>query len=758
MNLLKGGASMKPYKNVNAIPLQILLEATPFSTFPEKNFSKHLTESTFFQKLYVNSNSDEHDTEIKTFNNAISNCIMEFGNEHARVSMIHIKGYGGCGKTTFAHYLMRRIQNQNKVKIECIDYERADNAESRVLDWIVDYLRRRASGFSRINEYLYSVSRREVYKLSRFDKVSDTLLNLSNSFRDMFLGSNGLWQSKISEDILRSCFEKNKKETYSNADAYLYFLYFLMLLLMIYDRFQGKRISSKPVVMLIDNVDSMEPIEEEMRLLPKLRDFVDHSATFVSSNLDNEKSYNELPISRVFDKTKFVFILTTRVITAQRYADQLARRGNEDSLQTVALTLPSEYYDNNEIIQRKIAYYRGLEEDLNQPKMKSLETIGHFASLFYNDSVFKRLFNGNIRRCESLLCHLEGDEEAKEVFTVIENKIVNIHHGDASGISRHAIRGMLLNIILKYFKEVDIFQKKLHLSECCKDGGVSCSRLALTILREKNGTASMMELFERLTPMFSANDVSTCITDMSEEGRNVWRRLVVFNKIFKDSEDDLALQAEVYLNGERNESKFSKVSLCDAGRTYIEYVVPHFEFMFSRHDNSTEFNLKNRPLFADYSIRKKFEHYYFENTIEAVYKNVEDCCYNCHQFALSVKREKGITLEEYANSVYNYRSVGRDGVLKEKQSYESRMIFNHIRYIEEFRAYLLDIYKDEKDHVKQDISEQLIKWIKKYLELYTGLEKYRKSGDQDKAAKVLLDIANRIKDGNYADYTTVIEV
>ncbi len=96
----------KLYKDINTIKLQFLLEATPFTVFKEINFSNKLSEKIFFSEIYVpggkTSGLDARQVaEIVNFENGIRNAIIEFGNEHARVSLIHIKGYGGCGKTTF---------------------------------------------------------------------------------------------------------------------------------------------------------------------------------------------------------------------------------------------------------------------------------------------------------------------------------------------------------------------------------------------------------------------------------------------------------------------------------------------------------------------------------------------------------------------------------------------------------------------------------------------------------------------------------
>ena len=101
------------------------------------------------------------------------------------------------------------------------------------------------------------------------------------------------------------------------------------------------------------------------------------------------------------------------------------------------------------------------------------------------------------------------------------------------------------------------------------------------------------------------------------------------------------------------------------------------------------------------------------------WKEVEDCCHNSVMFADRIQKHFKITHGEYIyNTYYNYHPVGWNHDVGPKQSYESRLIFRHMRYIEKYRCYLLNKRKELPFAQRVDINRRLIAWIVKYLKLY----------------------------------------
>ena len=755
---------MRLYKDIDAIQLQYLLEATPFSIFKEKNFSNRLSEKTFFDEIYVPGGKHpgldpRQAAEIINFENGIRNAITEFGNEHARVSLIHIKGYGGCGKTTFVHFFLRELKRQYHYHTDFLDYEKAKNAEAPLIRKITDYFLDMKRDVEETYTFLYEVSRKKILNMDQFEDTCPMIKQLSDNIRNLWKDKKAAYYESRTE--LERCLSAIK-QSYDEPNQFMLFLLVVWLLLRVHDDLCAKRNTYHPVITVIDNVDSMEPLSEEMRVIPALRKFTDCCSVFFVDNIGNENRYGGNIIGKVFEKSKFVYILTTRLVTARRYSVLGSYRGNENQHEWADFEIPENYYDHEEIVRKRVEFFKKLEEmNPNSQKIKSLEDVMTIASVVYRVPIFKKLFNGNIRYCFSMICYIAAHTDMLRLI----QKCNNLEKREYARESGEGINGIVLNIILKRFKSTGIYDTKLHLTECCPDGKVSCSRLILTILREKDDSCSMYDLFEYLYPIFPLDDICKCVFDLSEEGREVWRRLLTFDKIFPSTVDNLIRQAEHFSRGEDERSQYSNIVMTTAGKTYIEQIVPHFEFMLSRHskDITSMINVRNQPLFADDSLemtRIDGERIYrFDKTIKTVFDDVKDCCHNAYVFGTKLVEEKKIvSFSEYLTTPYNYRAVDRAEVPGARQSYESRLIFRHISYIERYRMYLLKKNALKDKLVLVDVNKRLIGWISAYLGLYDSLDRSLQTERQDEAAIQLMDRISIIERQKYMDFTTRIEV
>ena len=85
------------------------------------------------------------------------------------------------------------------------------------------------------------------------------------------------------------------------------------------------------------------------------------------------------------------------------------------------------------------------------------------------------------------------------------------------------------------------------------------------------------------------------------------------------------MQEYAYRNKSVDANDYSEVEMCTSGNAYVEYVVPHFEFMLSRHDHNIELftNSRYQPLFTDDSEKQTMSSsqykYKFEKKINWVY-------------------------------------------------------------------------------------------------------------------------------------------
>lgn len=239
--------------------------------------------------------------------------------------------------------------------------------------------------------------------------------------------------------------------------------------------------------------------------------------------------------------------------------------------------------------------------------------------------------------------------------------------------------------------------------------------------------------------------------------------MLLFNVKFPKSCAELKTQEYAYRNKSVDSNDYSEVEMCTSGNAYVEYVVPHFEFMLSRHDHNIELFINSRcqPLFTDDSekmVTNGQYKYKFERKINWVYEDVRDCCYNSVHFSDQVCRYYGIERSDYIqNTVYNYMAQASDGTVRFKQSYESRLIFSHIGYIERYRRYLLKRHEKDDLKLKADLNERTIKFIKLYLNLYGDLNTCYPTEAQNYAAKELMEEIRKIEDAYFMDFSTKIE-
>ena len=113
--------------DINVIKSEYLLKATPFHKSTKINFDKHLTEDVFFNCLMSERDTGNEDLETKKINDAfdakINDVLENQRNPFAKVDLLHIYGYGGCGKTTLIRYLLYRNYNYTEYKHHIIDFE-----------------------------------------------------------------------------------------------------------------------------------------------------------------------------------------------------------------------------------------------------------------------------------------------------------------------------------------------------------------------------------------------------------------------------------------------------------------------------------------------------------------------------------------------------------------------------------------------------------------------------------------------------------
>lgn len=154
------------YGDINKVRCKYLLEATPYRIDPMVNFSNRLSEKEFYEHLFQRASTGTNYKENDLFEKKILDAIKDMGNEYSKVEMIHIAGYGGCGKTTFVRHLLWKMYENDSTSYDVLDYEGSQTAADPILNKISNRLY--ALQKSTFWEFLEKSANEEIFNMNRF--------------------------------------------------------------------------------------------------------------------------------------------------------------------------------------------------------------------------------------------------------------------------------------------------------------------------------------------------------------------------------------------------------------------------------------------------------------------------------------------------------------------------------------------------------------------------------------------------------------
>lgn len=753
--------------SIDNIKIQYLLEATPFRRKFTYNFGKRLTEETFFNEFYTEMWQPEDDEEVceknRTFDSLIRNELVSMDNPDEKVSLFHLWGYAGCGKTTYVRHLLWELCKQKKLRYHVVNFENCEQIGSALESKVSELL---SENFSGTVNYLNQLANDELFAIGAFDRIKTFLKSFATYTKEYvqinLYGTQAVLRilqtiKKAIEDQLKlpTIEMESVEENVTPYSIYIDFLLTLLFFICIYKVEESDNKGDK-IVILFDNVDSIRNLNEEYILLTSIMNFLNASHLFLELNFENDRRINGRLISEILDEMKYSIFLTTRVVTVKRFRE--LKPDFEDYLGWDNHEMPEYFYNHETILYKKMDYYRRAEGNRKDSVvLRKLEGVYDLSKYVYRSSSFKKLFNGNIRFCFSTLCYMY--DKFYNTTLLEDCKRLNKEYDNKNSPAGHGANGIVLAMVLDYFKENEVFSKKLHLSTCSQDNKISLSRIVLTILHENDGKCSLLDIFESIPPQYVDEKLCECIWDLSERERHVWRRLLAFERKIPESEEALELQCKQFKNGEKSRTMYSGLILCRSGEAYLETVVPHFEFMMSRCGYKKDFldNKKYYPLYCRQSMESYYSNgglrYLFEDKIDKVYSAVAECSLNSSFFADDVMKAFGYDANTFIkNSKLNYHEGDKERVEGSNQSYIGRLVFRHVGYIESYRRYLKNC-----KILTVDINKRITLAIEKYLTIYKNTAKPLHSLRQDSALDDLLGRVNRIKTSQFTDFNTRIE-
>ncbi len=753
---------------IDIINMQYLLQASPFRREYTYNFSKRLKEDFFFNEFYSEmwlpkDNPDICEKNIQ-FDKLIRNELVSMENPDEKVSLFHLWGYAGCGKTTFIRHVLWDLSRNQSLRYNAINFEHCNQISTALETTISRLIGKNEDGT--VN-YLSRLTNNELFDLSAFERITSFLKSFSKKVQEYYhykrdKSNDIMWllhqvKESIEFQLSKPTIEmENVEDTASPYSIYIDFLLILLFFISIY-KIEVSDSSARNTVILLDNVDSISNLKEEYTLLTAILNFLNASHLFFDQNYDNDNIItNGKKISLLIDEMKYSIFLTTRVVTVKRFRE--LKPDFEDFFGWDNHEMPEYFYNHEDIISRRLSYYQKSENYRGDSiVLQKMEGVYDLSKIVYRSSSFKRLFNGNIRFCFSTLGYIY--DKFYGTALVDNCKRLNTEYDNKNPTAGHGANGIVLAMLLNYFKENDIYSKKLHLSTCTQDNKISLSRIILTILHENGGICSMLDIFDELPPKYVNERLCEYIWDLSERERDIWRRLLTFERKIPVDEEELKQQYKSFQKGERSRNAFTELILCRSGEVFLEIVLPHFEFMMSRCVAKKSYleNKAYHPLYCSNSLDMYYScgtsRYVFEDKIDRVYKTVAECSLNSSYFVNEVIENCNYNEYTFINeSALNYHEDDKSEVEGSKQSYIGRLVFSHVGYIESYRRYL----KNSRN-LTPDINKRLTLSIKKYLKLYKNAAKALHSERQDSALDDMLDSIKNIEISNFYDFNTKIE-
>lgn len=192
----------------------------------------------------------------------------------------------------------------------------------------------------------------------------------------------------------------------------------------------------------------------------------------------------------------------------------------------------------------------------------------------------------------------------------------------------------------------------------------------------------------------------------------------------------------------------TEIFITKAGREYLSFIATHFEFFNTRVSKYRSINI---PLFDHDSISdfsgSKYE-YNFQEIIQNVIDIVNKCCERMSKYYNNVMSQRYDNISDYVQSPFVYNEAN---VL-----HSERIIHTHIRYIDNYRLYILKNTEDVEKKTK--INKYLIDYISEYLnigERYTNILTEMSTEILFPAFK---DKINIIINSGYKDFKTAINI
>lgn len=686
--------------------------ATPFTEHGDFNYNGALKDEFFFEHLF--SEEGKYNEYLAEIRDSLT---------HRRHKSILLIGNQGCGKTTFVH----RLEDQCAgVSFRFFDFDKNTSHPSlcEYIEIFSKYLLDLLKNNHDINIFFYDLYVKNKALINEKINANNNIFTFFDRFYEVFISTTS---------------SGDEKENFIKDINALFFNQILSLIIL-WELCRIKYASSNqkplmPITYCLDNLDVLVNKEIIEKFFKEYFRFVRNIDSIIQQIDDDFIKSN-----RIYYNTIFSFIFSCRQHTWARVRQHYRHDNSFVRISTLEINV-TDAFDKKAILAKREDYISKNHEIFGEFKslvsqiraiLSDMDTSDEHGHNIYD------LFDDDYRQCT-----ITFEEIIKENPTIIE-EYISVKEKTTNN-QLYGARGIIYKAIFEKFKDEGIFDHigVLDIDSRNPTSFVSDVRMILNYLHyqtyrkgknKKNKYVSFDKIVEDFDGLISKDNIERCLLAMFNLGDDSsWNELIAFKEI----------------NTEKLTSCDStEIFITKAGREYLSFIATHFEFFNTRVSKYRSINI---PLFDHDSISdfsgNKYE-YNFQEIIQNVIDIVNKCCERMSKYYNNVMSQRYDNISDYVQSPFVYNEAN---VL-----HSERIIHTHIRYIDNYRLYILKNTDDVEKKTK--INKYLIDYISEYLnigERYTNILTEMSTEILFPAFK---DKINIIINSGYKDFKTAINI
>lgn len=666
------------------IDVRMFLKASPLESGERSKLDKVLSNDMYYDSLYAHSEGAEqliNEIKEKIISEDTHNFILS--------------GYKGCGKSTFIGYFLRNIDARHLV----INFDDYWEPREGIYHNIVMFI------YEKISEDFFPHNGQEPCLISKkyieifHDTLNGEFIESRVDLHDFFTYFTHKLSYVYWERVKKKCNKehvKQKLRDHVKAHIKSGTLSNLMMLLVFWDVVerivnQGK----SQCCIVFENLDVIHNTKDVPELVKNILAF--------RNNIDkiSESIYYEG--KRLCDPTQdYILMLVMRETTKAEFTNSIDHFSDGKIRFQHFMTI-SKVYDLYDIISTRYQYLESVKEQFvdNRKFCEMLQSIENIKIILENPGTRKRIFsifNNDYRTCVEALERFGFSDskimEANNRFIQISEDENWTLFGCRSVIFRHIfnqfVNDVFFNMVRKY---------EYSVSDNGKVGSINLDRMILLYLNNSQNMMKNEELEEKeyvpLNVLYieilkfckNAQTIVDAVWNMYDlQNTDMWNHFVTFDDIKVISFDELQSEMDAVIQ-KKEDYNFAKIKITLAGQTYLNYILPHFEYYAARSERGKGYSLFCTTAEELCYIRK------IEKIIKNEKREVSECCKRLHLFFNEVFEK----IDEFEGKNFLETKFAAIKASETKKTVSrmyhcEKIIYSNIGYLDSFRFFVFYMF------------------------------------------------------------------